>query len=372
MQIQSRCYTSPDFSYRFGFNGKESDDEVSGSGNQYDYGFRIYNPRIGKFLSVDPLFRSYPWYTPYQFAGNQPIAAIDLDGLEEQQVNQTFNLISSTPSIQATDNTTTASAPIILMKQVFRDLSYTNAPYKYQFKGYAPDGSEIISRAKYSILESYAKRKMEEHVDASSYIPSKYFAKRLIKHWLLGDGNDYVMNKDEMNSLDIPSTRLWGADNLSQEEANFGITGSKTLQDVVNDNNETTIKLLSDKLATMKAGETADYNVEIKSYSLRSAGTLGQFTIKIEGKLTKTGENTYSFEGTKKYIDTWDFDPNWNIFDASSSRPSSGSSGGDSGSEGIVRKVKTFQVFTGVGDDFEISSEALDYSDSGTVPEVKK
>ena len=47
-----------------------------------DYGFRIYNPAIGKFLSVDPLTSSYPWYTPYQFAGNSPIRAIDLDGLE--------------------------------------------------------------------------------------------------------------------------------------------------------------------------------------------------------------------------------------------------------------------------------------------------
>jgi len=24
-------------------------------------------------LSVDPLTRSYPWYTPYQFAGNKPV-----------------------------------------------------------------------------------------------------------------------------------------------------------------------------------------------------------------------------------------------------------------------------------------------------------
>jgi len=69
--------------YRFGFNGKEMDDEVSGNGNQYDYGFRIYNPRLGRFLSVDPLTRSYPWYTPYQFAGNKPIWKVDIDGLEE-------------------------------------------------------------------------------------------------------------------------------------------------------------------------------------------------------------------------------------------------------------------------------------------------
>ena len=64
------------------FNGKEFDPEVAGNGNQYDYGFRIYNPRIGRFLSVDPLTRSYPMLTPYQFASNTPIQAIDLDGLE--------------------------------------------------------------------------------------------------------------------------------------------------------------------------------------------------------------------------------------------------------------------------------------------------
>ncbi|MGD1960337.1 MAG: LamG-like jellyroll fold domain-containing protein [Fulvivirga sp.] len=48
----------------------------------YDYGFRIYNPAIGKFLSVDPLTRTYPMLTPYQFASNTPIYAVDVDGLE--------------------------------------------------------------------------------------------------------------------------------------------------------------------------------------------------------------------------------------------------------------------------------------------------
>ncbi len=50
--------------------------------NHYDYGFRIYNPAIARFLSVDPLTASYPELTPYQFASNTPIRAIDLDGLE--------------------------------------------------------------------------------------------------------------------------------------------------------------------------------------------------------------------------------------------------------------------------------------------------
>ena len=35
-----------------------------------------------RFLSVDPLARQFPFYTPYQYAGNTPIQAIDLDGAE--------------------------------------------------------------------------------------------------------------------------------------------------------------------------------------------------------------------------------------------------------------------------------------------------
>lgn len=69
--------------YRYGFNGKENDNEVKGEGNQQDYGMRVYDPRIGKFLSVDPLTKKYPYYTPYSFAGNKPIAFIDRDGEEE-------------------------------------------------------------------------------------------------------------------------------------------------------------------------------------------------------------------------------------------------------------------------------------------------
>jgi RHS repeat-associated protein len=78
-----RSYLSPNGDkYRYGFNGKENDNEVEGEGNQQDYGMRIYDPRLGRFLSVDPITRQYPQLTPYQYASNTPIQAVDLDGLE--------------------------------------------------------------------------------------------------------------------------------------------------------------------------------------------------------------------------------------------------------------------------------------------------
>lgn len=46
--------------YRYGFNGKEYDNEAKGTVNQNDYGMRIYGPRAGRFLSVDPLASKFP------------------------------------------------------------------------------------------------------------------------------------------------------------------------------------------------------------------------------------------------------------------------------------------------------------------------
>lgn len=82
MQMPGRKFTQANSSYRYGFNGKENDNEVKGEGNQQDYGMRIYDPRLVKFLSVDPLTKTFPFYTPYQFSGNSPIKFIDLDGGE--------------------------------------------------------------------------------------------------------------------------------------------------------------------------------------------------------------------------------------------------------------------------------------------------
>jgi RHS repeat-associated protein len=80
MLMPGRKYTAPSSSYRYGFVGKEMDNEVKGNGNQYDFGARIYDPRLGRFLSVDPKAAKYPFFTPYNYAYNNPIHFIDGDG----------------------------------------------------------------------------------------------------------------------------------------------------------------------------------------------------------------------------------------------------------------------------------------------------
>lgn len=81
MQMPGRTYNSD--SYRYGFNGQEKDDEIKGAGNSVSFKYRVHDPRLGRFLSVDPLSRSYPWNSTYAFAENDVIRSIDLEGLEK-------------------------------------------------------------------------------------------------------------------------------------------------------------------------------------------------------------------------------------------------------------------------------------------------
>lgn len=66
--------------YRFAFNGMERDDSWNGVGNSYDFGARIYDARLGRWLALDPLMVKYPEYSGYIFSAGNPILYKDFDG----------------------------------------------------------------------------------------------------------------------------------------------------------------------------------------------------------------------------------------------------------------------------------------------------
>jgi RHS repeat-associated protein len=69
--------------YRFSFQGQEHDDEINGStATSYAFEYRMHDPRIGRFLSVDPLAAKFPQLSPYSFAADNPIFFVDQLGLE--------------------------------------------------------------------------------------------------------------------------------------------------------------------------------------------------------------------------------------------------------------------------------------------------
>jgi RHS repeat-associated protein len=76
--------------YRFGFNGQEKDNEIKGTGNSLDFGARVYDSRLGRFLSVDPLAKDFPSQSSYMSAGNNPIYYIAEEGKKKTIFNAVF------------------------------------------------------------------------------------------------------------------------------------------------------------------------------------------------------------------------------------------------------------------------------------------
>lgn len=81
--ISSTAAMRPDGRYKYNnkeLNHKEFND-LTGI-EWYDLGFRNYDPQIARFLEQDPLTNVLSSLSSYQYAANDPIANIDLDGLD--------------------------------------------------------------------------------------------------------------------------------------------------------------------------------------------------------------------------------------------------------------------------------------------------
>jgi RHS repeat-associated protein len=66
--------------YLFGFNGQEKLDEINGAGNDLDFGARVYDARLGRWMSIDPFNTFYPSHSGYSYALLNPICFIDFGG----------------------------------------------------------------------------------------------------------------------------------------------------------------------------------------------------------------------------------------------------------------------------------------------------
>jgi RHS repeat-associated protein len=140
--------------YRYGFNGKENDNEVKGSGNQQDYGERIYDTRVGRFLSTDPLTKSYPMLTPYQYASNSPVWMIDLDGLEGVKFSSVWNGRATLPQfIQNPDIYGTAvESAASLNRTINPGFSLWNYGVKLWTGTHDYDGNPIDARGRAGVV----------------------------------------------------------------------------------------------------------------------------------------------------------------------------------------------------------------------------
>ncbi len=133
--------------YRYGFNGKEKVDEISGDGNAYDFGDRMYDPRIGRFASIDRRTKEFPGWSPYVFAINNPIKFIDVNG--EGPGDGTVRTFIVQVQVQTANGIATA----YLAKKYYENISPALAQ-SYQEHALTPNGWYIVDVNNFKAAQS--------------------------------------------------------------------------------------------------------------------------------------------------------------------------------------------------------------------------
>ncbi|OYU94567.1 MAG: hypothetical protein CFE21_14920 [Bacteroidetes bacterium B1(2017)] len=125
-----RCFLQEKVECRFHFNGKESDNEINGTGNDYDFGARIYDARLGRWLSLDPSQAKYPNLSPYNSYENNPIYFKDPDG-NDAVYTISGNTITFSAQIYITGSGANSNKAIEMQSQINniwgKDFKFTDA-----------------------------------------------------------------------------------------------------------------------------------------------------------------------------------------------------------------------------------------------------
>jgi len=217
-------------SYKYGFNGKEKVDEISGSGNSYDFDARLYDARLGRTPSQDPHSGKYPKLSPYSMFANNPILLIDKDG-KDIGVSTTFNqdgskIITITVTGKLINNSSAA-----INEDAMK--SYANRLSDEIIKDYSMNvpGVQVIVKTDIKVATSEVQLTETDHafrIVDSDKIPNStggYAPKGTLGRGLFGQ-NVVYLNKDILENEQAETGKFAGTGKTDTGDGTLERTGS--------------------------------------------------------------------------------------------------------------------------------------------------
>jgi len=178
MTMPGRSYNA--HTYRHGFTGHEKESDLAEG--IYTTEYRLYDARVGRWLSVDPLFEKYVGMSPYNYCMLNPVVMVDPDG---RAVYGRENE-DGTLSYAILDNTMAQNIGFVYSSPEGGDYQYIDSSYDY-------DGKLIAKEKAKSYGES----------DFDNWSKNAYVAKEMFYDWINGEGaeNKNFDNEEVANSF---------------------------------------------------------------------------------------------------------------------------------------------------------------------------
>ncbi|MBK9732880.1 MAG: LysM peptidoglycan-binding domain-containing protein [Chitinophagaceae bacterium] len=159
--------------YQRGFQGFEKNDDIKGAGNSYTTAFREYDPRVGRWWSVDPLTNDYPWQSPYVGFDNNPIRVIDPTGQGGEDPQAYIVQKGNTLSQIAKDNGTTINDIMALNKDAIKNADNIFAGQTINIPGSSSSSSASNRATTISNTNTLNVSKINESKSPNSSLPVK-------------------------------------------------------------------------------------------------------------------------------------------------------------------------------------------------------
>ena len=160
---------------RYGFNGMEKDDEVSGSGNSYTAEFWQYDSRLGRRWNTDPVVKHHE--SPYATFSGNPIYFIDPNG---DNASPIFD--SESGDLLGTDNEGTQGDAIVMDADDFtQNMSHADA----LSSGTTLDNLPLVYSNEYRDNIQGQVDALATRVDSDGFLDND----EAISHWNYGGGD---------------------------------------------------------------------------------------------------------------------------------------------------------------------------------------
>jgi RHS repeat-associated protein len=205
-----------DKKYRFGFNGKEYENDISEG--VYNFEARMMDSRICRFTSTDPLSYEYPDISPFVFVGNMPLIAIDPNGQKlvfvgkEEDVKYFKALIKlickMSPEAKDIIRTLKKSKNVhtihALPKYIDPKYVYSLSPEKQSEMKYDIDFAvDLAKRKKEKLISNEEVKEIKDTQRAGPIVISNTNS----KFWLTGEDDEKHLNGEGTGSIMYITTR---------------------------------------------------------------------------------------------------------------------------------------------------------------------